>query len=285
MPEEQKISYSWYMVDIGIYEDFCQSNYVKALACYDKAKEVVKDIHNQPELKSTILFQIAQTQAFGGDIINAEKNMLEVDNLVKQYKEADFDMGLYWFIQAKIALAKGNYQDALLAIEGNIKAESHLPQDTFTAPTYILQSEILNYLGEYKKSYEIIKRIYQQEVGDKKADHEIHGRILTQLSRAELGLGLVDAALQHVKAACSIFQKEIEKYQIQSVINTDLAAALVAHGDVLLQKNNRKKALEIYNVAEAIYHRRYGSNYSRMDDISYLLAQGTKAACLHKSNF
>ncbi|EER22310.1 MULTISPECIES: tetratricopeptide repeat protein [spotted fever group] len=285
MTEEQKISYSWYMVDIGIYEDFSQSNYVKALACYDKAKEVVKDIHNQPELKSTILFQIAQTQAFGGDIINAEKNMLEVDNLIQEYKEADFDMGLYWFIKAKIALAKGNYQDALLAIEGNIKAESHLPQDTFTAPTYILQSEILNYLGEYKKSYEVIQRIYKQEIGDKKADHEIHARILTQLSRAELGLGLVDAALQHTKAACSIFQKEVEKYQIQSVINTDLAAALVAQGDVLLQKNNLKKALEIYNAAEAIYHRRYGSNYSQMDDVSYLLAQGTKAACLHKSNF
>ncbi|KAJ6634341.1 Carboxypeptidase 1, partial [Pseudolycoriella hygida] len=258
---------------------------IQALACYNKAKEAVKDVSGQPELKSTILFQIAQTQAFGGDIINAEKNMFEVENLINQYKNADFDMGLYWFIKAKIALAKGNYQASLLAIEGNIKAESHLPQDTFTAPTYILQSEVLNYLGEYHKSYEIIKRIYKQEVRDKKVDHELHGRILTQLARAELGIDRVELALEHAILACSVLQTEAAKYKIESITNIDLAAAFVAQGDVLFQKNNLDKALEIYNKAETIYHRRYGSNYGQMDDISYLLAQGSKAACLNKNEF
>ncbi len=285
MNEKEKANYSWYMLTIGMYEDFVKSNYINALLCFDKASEAIKNIKVQPELKSTILFQTAQTQAFGGDITNAEKNMVEADNLIQQYKNADYDMGLYWFIKAKIALARGKYSDALLAVDENIKAESHLPQDTFTAPTYILQAEILNFLEKYKESYKISQRIYKQEIGSGKAEHEIHARIITQLAKAELGLGLVDAALVNANLACEIFKKENEKYKIESVINIDFASALVVLGDILTEKKDFENALETYNEAEAIYHRRYGSNYRYLDEISYLLAQGTRAACMSKNAF
>jgi len=227
MDNAAKVNYAWYLVDMGMYEDFVKSSFVSALTYFNRAKEVVKDIRNQPELKSTILFQIAQTQVFGGDVEGAEQNMREVDDLIYKYPAADFDMGLYWFIKARSALAKGNYAEALIFVDNNVSAESHLAQDTFTAPTYILKSEILNFMEEYKKSYEIIKRIQRQEISNNHAEHEIHARILTQLSRAELGLGLIEDALNNANIACNIFQQEIEKYKIDTVLNTDFAIALV----------------------------------------------------------
>ena len=84
--------------------------------------------------------------------------MTKVDSIISEYPKADFDVGLYWFLQARIALAKGEYDIALRAIDNNIKAEAHLPQDTFTEPTYVVKSEILNYARDYQNSYKIIKR-------------------------------------------------------------------------------------------------------------------------------
>ena len=285
MNNAAKVNYAWYLVDMGMYEDFVKSSFVSALTYFNRAKEVVKDIRNQPELKSTILFQIAQTQVFGGDVEGAEQNMREVDDLIHKYSGADFDMGLYWFIKARIALAGENYAEALIFVDNNISAESHLAQDTFTAPTYILKSEILNFMDEYNKSYEIIKKIQKQEISNNHAEHEIHARILTQLSRAELGLGLKEDALNNANIACSIFQKEIEKYKIDTVLNTDFAIALVIKGNALAEKGKFDEALLSYNEAEAIYFKRYDSNYKKMDDINYLLSQGAKVACISKNAF
>jgi hypothetical protein len=285
MTNEQKINYAWYLLYVGIYEEFNRADYVKALFYYNKAKAISNGIIDNPELESSILLQTAQLQIFGGDIVNANHNMLEVDRLIKAYPDADFEMGLYWFIKAKISLLAGEYNNALIAIDNNIKAESHLPQDTFTAPTYILQSEILNYMGKYKKSYKIIKRIKEQEASLHSDEHEMQARILIQLSRAELGLGLVDSALTSATAACNIYQKIIDNYNITAVINIDFAAALVAKGDALYKKNEFAQALAAYNAGEIIYFRRYSDNYYRMDDISYLLSQGAKASCLSKNIF
>lgn len=280
-----KINYSWYLVDIGIYEDFVKSRFVSALEYFNRANTSIKNIKNQPELKSTILFQIAQTQIFGGDIEGAEQSIIEVNKIIHDYPKSDFDMGLYWFIKSRIALSKGTYQEALRYIDNNIKAEQHLPQDTFTAPTYILKSEILNFMKKYNESYEIMKRIQKQEMSEGYVEHEIYARILTQLSRAELGLGLKEAALNSACKACNIFQKEVEKYKIENVLNTDFAIALVIKGNALAANKKYDEALLSYNEAEAIYFKRYGENYSKMDDINYLLFQGTKVACRTKNSF
>jgi ATP/maltotriose-dependent transcriptional regulator MalT len=163
--------------------------------------------------------------------------MQEVDRFIEVYPGADFEMGLYWFVKAKIFLSEGEYEKALIAIDNNIKAESHLPQDTFTAPTYILQSEILNYMGEYKQSYKIIKRIQKQEASLHNEGHEMHARILIQLSMAELGLGLVDSALTSATTACNIYQKIAQEQNQAVTIDSYFAAALVAKGDALYRKN------------------------------------------------
>jgi tetratricopeptide (TPR) repeat protein len=285
MNDQQRVNYSWYLADIGIYEHFAKSSFISSLSYLDKAKNIIQGITTKPELEFTILMQLAQTKIYGGDISGAEKNIIEVDSVIQKNLNADFDMGLYWFIKTRILMAKGRYNEAISAVDNNIKAEAHLPRDTFTAPTYILKSEILNYMGNFKDSYEVITMIQRQEMSNKQPDHELHGRILTQLSRAELGLGLLDKALEHAVTACNIFQKEIIKYNITSVMNPEFAAALVSKGDSLFKKNKLDEAVEAYNEAETIYFRKYGDNYRYMDDISYLLSQGSKAACTSKNHF
>ena len=275
----EKINYSWYLTDIGVYEHFAKAKFVSSLSYLNKAKSLIENIKDIPELKSTILFQMAQTQIYSGDVIKAEQNMVEVDNIRNKYPKADFDMGLYWFLQARISLAKGQYDKALSAIDNNIKVESHLPQDTFTEPTYVVKSEILNYVRDYQNSYKIIKKLEQKEQSNNNTEHEIYARILTQLSRAELGLELVDEALDHATKACDIFQKEIDKYNIVSTMNPEFAAALVAKGDALYKRKEFDKSLEAYNEGEAIYFRIYEDNFRYMDDISYLMSQGAKVAC------
>lgn len=280
-----KVNYAWYLTNIGIYEDFAKSQFVSALSYLSKANHVIKDIQGQAELKSTILFQIAQTQVFGGDIAGSEENMAIADKVMLDYPNSDFDMGLYWFIRARIAFAKGNYKEALTCIDNTIKADVDLPQDTFTAPPYILKSEILNFMKEYNKSYEIIKRIQKQEISSGHADHEIHARILTQLSNAELGLGLKQEALNNANKACDIFQNQADKYKIDNIVDTDFAAALVTQGNALAASEKYDEALLSYNQAESIYFKRYGDNYNKMDDINYLLSQGAKVSCIAKNSF
>ena len=49
-----------------------------SLSYLNKAKSLIENIKDIPELKSTILFQMAQTQIYSGDVIKAEQNQLSI---------------------------------------------------------------------------------------------------------------------------------------------------------------------------------------------------------------
>ena len=297
MTNSQKISYSGYLTNIGIYEHFAKGKFVSALSYFSKARDMIKDIKEAIWLEAAILLEIAQAQAYSGDIINAEKELEQYRALVEKNKQDinskdnKFDEGGYWFIKTRVLLSKRQYQDALAAIDNTVKLvlvlakEQLVPDPTTTIPCYVVKSEVLNYMEKFKDSYDIIKQAAKETMPDDQAIHELHARILVQLSRAELGLGMVDEALEHATTACDILQKEMDKYNITAVTNPEFSAALVAKGDALFKKNKFDESLTAYNEAEAIYFRTYGNNYSRMDDVSYLLSQGAKAACIGKNQF
>lgn len=297
MTNPQKISYSGYLTNIGIYEHFAKGKFVSALSYFSKARDMIKDIKEAIWLEAAILLEIAQAQVYSGDIINAEKELEQYRALVEKNKQDinskdnKFDEGGYWFIKTRVLLSKRQYQEALAAIDNTVKLvldlskEQLVPDPTTTIPCYVVKSEVLNYMEKFKDSYDIIKQAAKESMPDGQAVHELHARILVQLSRAELGLGMVDEALEHAATACDIFQKEMDKYNITAVTNPEFATALVAKGDALFKKNRFDESLTAYNEAEAIYFRTYGNNYSRMDDVSYLLSQGSKAACIGKNQF
>lgn len=297
MTNPQKISYSGYLTNIGIYEHFAKGKFVSALSYFSKARNIIKDIKEAIWLEAAILLEIAQAQAYSGDIINAEKELEQYRALVEKNKQGinskdnKFDEGGYWFIKTRVLLSKRQYPDALAAIDNTVKLvldlskEQLVPDPTTTIPCYVVKSEVLNYMEKFKDSYDIIKQAAKDSMPDGQAVHELHARILVQLSRAELGLGMVDEALEHATTACDIFQKEMDKYNITAVTNPEFATALVAKADALFKKNRFDESLTAYNEAEAIYFRTYGNNYSRMDDVSYLLSQGAKSACIGKNQF
>ena len=284
MSNKDKAVYSMYLTDIALYEAFSLGNYISSLQFLKEAEEVTRKLEGYPEIKFTLYSQLAQAYAYSGDIDNAAKNMEIVDKIIKNDPNGDFDMGLVWYIKAKLALMHGDYEKGLYAISKNIEAEAHLPQDTFTAPTYILQSEILNYMGRYSQAYEISKRIYKQERESIKEDHEIHGRILLQLSRAELGLNMVQEAMVNIKIAKEIYIK-LNPQSLNTSANPELAAVFVAEGDVLAQNGQIEEAANAYATAETIYFNCYRGNMHYLDDISYMYYEAAVATYNLKDKF
>jgi hypothetical protein len=270
---KDKVTYSEYIADIGVYEDFAKTDYISSIKFLEEARDIVDKIQGYPEVKFTIFAQLAQIHAFCGNISIAEKNLRIVEELINNSTNVELDIGLYWFIKAKISLSKGDYKNAELAIEKNIEVESHLPQNSFTAPTYILQAEILNFLGQFQKAYNVSKRIYDQETENIKTEHEIHARILVQLSSAELGLGYLDQALINARKAVNIYMRNdgVDDYNQLSIShNTDLASALVVEGESLAALGEITESMKSYATAETIYYNRYRDNIKYMDNISYL---------------
>jgi DNA-binding CsgD family transcriptional regulator len=271
MDNDMKADYSSINLDIAIYEEFAYSNFDEAIQRYKKAEDIMQNIPGYPELKFIIQSQTAQMHVWGGDLFNTEQYLLRAEQIIDQYPDADLDKGLYWFIKAKFFLMKGDNPKALAAINKNLEVDAYLDQnDSFTASTYMLKAEILNVFAEYDQAYSIIKKIFDQEIGDKIPDHELQARLLIPLASIEANLGKLDIALFHIEQACKIFQTD------NAEVNTDYASALVAKGDVLAKKQQFKAALESYLEAEKVYHNRYQENFGKTQDILYLLSQAAK---------
>src|SRR5690606_3336599 len=118
--------------------------------------------------------------------------------------------------------------------------------------------EILNFMQRHNEAYEIIKRIAEQEIGDRIPEHEIHARILTQLSRAELGMEKATDAFLSALKAHDVYQKILSKRNALVVTDVDYASTLVTKADVLYKQKQYDEALEDYNKAETIFLNKYG---------------------------
>lgn len=280
--DKDKVTYAEYIIDIGVYEDFAKTDYINATRFLEEARNVLDNISGYPEVKFTVYAQLAQIYAFGGDLVNSENKLNVIEQLISSHQNVEFDLGLYWFIRAKNYLSQGYYDKAKYAIEKNIEVESHLPQNTFTAPTYILQSEILNFMGLFSTAQQISKRIYDQETNSIKDEHEIHSRILTQLSRAELGLGKFDEALIYIDKAINILTKKdkiTDSVELSNSHNTDLASALLVKAEILASMGNQLLSLEFYSMAETVFYNRYRNNMYNLDNVGYLYAMASEASC------
>ncbi|MES2215232.1 MAG: tetratricopeptide repeat protein [Pseudomonadota bacterium] len=285
MSNKDRAIYAMYLTEIGMYESWSKSNEAGAMKYLKEAEEVAQKVSEYPEMKFTLYAQLAQTYVFIGDLENTSKNMEAVESILKQYPDGDFDMGLVWYIKAKLELIRGDYKRALDCILKNIEVEAHLPQDTFTAPTYIMQAEILNYLGKHDEAYKISGRLYKQETEIFKEDHEIHARILVQLSRAELGMGNIKRAVEYVTSAKAIYAKLSPVKDISALTDTKIAAAFVTEGDALASLGKVNEAAEVYATAETIYFNAYRENMKLLDNISYMYYNAAVATHSLKDKF
>jgi hypothetical protein len=279
MLDDQKAAYASYNLHTGVYEQFAKSNFSKASEYFQNANKIIANVKGYMELKFLLASQVAQFYAYGGNPEDAEQNIKVAGAILNKYPDnKDLDSSTYWYTKAKINLSKGEYDNAIIAIEKNIETDSKagLTQDTFTAPTYVLQAEILCSMGKYEEAYAIMQRIADQELKDKAPEPEFEARILTQLANAESGLNnLIDAQV-HIEKACQFY--EVQASENPKSATSDHAVALVIKGDILAKKQQFKEALQSYLDAENIYLNRYGEHFGTTVDIAYLLSQGSKAA-------
>jgi tetratricopeptide (TPR) repeat protein len=273
MDNELKTAYSQMNLNIGVYEEFAHSDFQESLRRLKKADEVMKNIPGYSSVKFDILGQTAQMYVWSGDLTNAEQYLFKAEKLMNDYPKDDLDKGFYWFITAKFSLIKGKNSDALEAINQTLELYAYLGQDSaFIAPAYALKADVLNGLAKYGEAYGIIKKVFDQQIGDKTPDHELQARLLTTLAGVEANLGKFEDGLKHIEQACAVFQNG------NTEINTDYAAALAVKGHVLAGKNEYKEALASYLEAEKVYKNRYRENFGTTQDIHDLLQQAEEVA-------
>lgn len=86
--------------------------------------------------------------------------------------------------------------------------------------------------------------------------------------------------MNHSKSAIDILlgDKKRNNTQPGDSIDIFLAESLVAHGNALSKTNKLKEALAEYNKAEKIYRNVYLENFSKIDNVSYLMLAGAKVS-------
>jgi hypothetical protein len=260
MLDDQKADYASYNVYMGIYEDFAKSDFIEAAKYFEKAKKAISNVNGYVEVKFHLASQTSQFYTYGGNLADAEQNLKDAEAILTQYPDnKNLDLGLFWFIKAKVNMLKADYDNAMIAIEKCIETDNkaNLAQDTFAAPAYVLQGQILGSMGKYKEAYRIIDRITRQEFKkESPIEPELEARILTQLANAEAGIDQLANAHVHIEKACRFYA--LQASENPKSANSDYAEALVFQGDILTKKEQFKEALQSYLDAEKIYVARYG---------------------------
>jgi len=285
MNESHKSVYAWYLTNIGLYEDFAKSEVFKSIDFLKRAKDIALSLENNFKLKFTIFSFLSEMYAYAGNNEEAISNIQSAETLL--IKNKDIEGAMYDWVKARIYINQGNYEDALVSIKKNIQASERMEKNTISTPSYVIQSEILNYLKRFQEAYEITRDMYKKERKNIKQDHEIHASILVQLSRAENGLGLYQEALAHSIEAKNIYlnDKNRKNKDLATSQDVDLAASFVAEADCLFSLGKTEQAVESYAKAETIFYNRYRNNMKNMDNISDLYLKGALAACNLSDDF
>ncbi|WP_341754357.1 hypothetical protein [Candidatus Tisiphia endosymbiont of Dioctria rufipes] len=179
---------------------------------------------------------------------------------------------------------QGKYLEALEQINKTIEMfikNGLQPDDLFLTSSYIRKAAILNSLNQYQEAYAQAKQVYDMHKIVKKEDQEVFGRIFTQMSRAELGLGNAQEALGYAQKAIVIFINDSARSNKDISISSDtyLAKAFVAEGDALAALGQNEKVAESYASAEVLYYNNYRDNMKNVDGVSYLYWAAAKATC------
>ncbi|HJD59287.1 MAG TPA: tetratricopeptide repeat protein [Rickettsia endosymbiont of Omalisus fontisbellaquei] len=286
MNNEEKVFYARYLATMARYYKTKFANWSKALEYSLRAKHVLDKVEGYYVIKSNVLYNLANIYVSLGqtdeaqDIINKieqNPNFTGLGQVVRIMKS-----GLYHVI--------GNEQKALEECNKEIMEISKIYHQAnsiklddilFLSNNYLLKAEILNSLSEYQEAYKLMQILYDAHASITKEDNEAFGRIFTQMSRAELGLGKVKKSLEYAEKAKTIFINDTSRNNNNLIASsdTDLAKVFVAEGDALLVSGENEKAVESYAAAEIIYYNNYHENMKNVDEISKMYLAATKAAC------
>lgn len=289
--DKEKSVYSGYLVFIGMYKYAMDNQPIKTTMQYlDKAEKIVQKTSGYQELKSYIYANKAIIQLAIGNVSNAEENIGKAEKIRPTSLKTFLGMNLVETVKADILLAKGQYQEALnmllLDIDKLYSPVDKATKGVFLASEYIIQAMILNYMGKFKEAYDIVNNnIYENIKNRKKEDISttVLAGTLTELSRAELGVGKEKEALDHAHEAVNLLVSDESRHNKEDDLDNSkdifLAHALVAKADALSSVGKAEEATSTYRLVKNIYWNIYGiKNIGNMDNVSYTFARAAKAA-------
>lgn len=273
----EKKLFSTFLIHLASSEFFIYMNSVKALEHLFLAKDIIKNEENNNDLKSYINIDIAQIQAYIGDLENSKKSITQAESLISYNSNA---MIKVLFVKSLIYLMEGDYHKALSELTKEIELCKHLGYEEEWPAITGQKAKILNSLGRFEEAYIATYNLYYKNYPLLQNNDTDKCDILTQLSKAELGLRKLSTALEHAKIGAELLLSSNKRNNMALNLSTDifLAEALVAYGDSLSNLNELARALEEYNKAERIYKNVYKNNFSKIDNVSYLVLQAAKVS-------
>ena len=273
----EKQLFSTFLIHLSASEFFIYMDTDKALQYLFLARDIINNEKDNNDLKSYISIDIGQIQAYLGDLESARNSIETAEKLVSYNSNS---MVKILFVKSLIYLMEGNYHSALAEIIKEVELCKDLGHEEEWPAVTGQKAKILNGLGRFKDAYHQTYKLYTENYQLIRNNDTDKGDILTQLSRAELGINKPVEALEHAKLAVSLLLGNKKRNNKSLNLSTDffLAEALVAYGDSLSSLNEWEKALNEYNKAERIYKNVYKDNFNKVDNVSYLLLQVAKVS-------
>lgn len=270
----QKAVCGEYLTLIGIYNYFVKVDYILAMNHFKKAEKFIDSLKGYPELKYLIYSQLAQVYLHRGERPLTKLYVSKSEAIEEKYPNRNYDAHLLPYIKTRSFMFDGNYQEALKVVNGVMELIKHQPIDYYNGNVYVVKASIQNSLGEFKKSYDVLKKIYDMEIKNILSGEAggIRLKVVIELSRAELGLGKLEKALYHANQAVEIYIKDSHRDNSNLYTSDDieLAEAFVVQGDALAELGKLKNAIDAYSQAEVIFFNHYKEYMANLDEISAL---------------
>lgn len=271
-----------FLILIGIYDYYIGADYVSAMSYLHEAEKIILSLEGYDDLKYMVYLQLAQAHVHNAEMEETLGYIKKAQSIDIQSLNIDLEATLLHYIEAKYYLSRGEYKDALVAIDSFVDIIKNHPIDYYFSPVYIMKATILSYLEEYNTAYDLVKPIYDKEIHEISKGNAggIRLRVIIELARAEFGKGQKEDALRHARQAIDIYRqdKSRKNFDLTSTADTELADAFLIYADTLSGIGKKKEAIHHYAVAEAIYYNKYGEKISNLDEISLLYYKAIKAA-------
>ena len=291
MNQYEKYIYSRYLITMGGYYRLIARDYLSAISYFVKAKQILDNLNidGRYEKKYNLLYQLASSQTALGMLEEANSSINELESMTKLELVEKSNNSVMYLAKARLFKAMGNFVNALEEVNKDISESIKYglkENDLLFTSTYLLKSEILNYLGRYNDSIIQIEYLLDMHKS-KKGDHIIFGSIYTQIARVKLGLKDYNSAVKYSSQAVKILSPKIKTEISETRFSSDieLAKSYTVLADTLLATNKYKDAVKNYEVAEGMYRNIYGDNVKEMHDIVHVILNGAKSSCIAKDKF
>ena len=285
MEHYQKGIYARFLGDIGAFYVWGLSDIKIGIEYIKKSISILNDLRGYESAEYVLRHLLSIYLRSIGKIELAEQQLQHMERMFNSGVIPNTDIDLIYLVQAYFNYYKGDNKKALMladkadqiAINNGIRED-----DTIFSSSYLMKSYCLHSIGMYAPALQIAQKVFDIHKKANKPDNDIYfGFILSQISRAETGLGKLQDALDHANQAIAILRADKDRNPEEDTLlsfDIDLAIALVARGDAMFAMKNYEEAQDSYIKANRIYVNVCKLDRYTLDIVSYIMTQLAKTA-------